>query len=295
MARFSTDLMGWNLDWGVKLTLSHVRAEGRIYPRLTFTFESRTPTPERRLRIAQLNVGLSFQNEILGMGWVREPGREVDSFGTDLTLVVPVTHHAIQFVQQYVRDHEIQFTLQFSGAIFARDDRPREKWQGPPELESGKWFFVPIQEINLVIIMARSDWVKYVLEQVGFGNYMLMEMPVPTVPDRKRWEDAIKHLTHAEQQFALGNDPGVFQYCRAMIESLGGYPKQIFAALGDEEKRQKIDALLDQTGKYFHAGRHVSKTGPQQGEFPVDHRDAEFALALAKFFLAYIAKLLPQS
>ncbi len=61
------------------------------------------------------------------------------------------------------------------------------------------------------------------------------------------------------------------------------------------EKRQKIDALLDQTGKYFHAGRHVSKTGPQQGEFPVDHRDAEFALALAKFFLAYIAKLLPQS
>ncbi len=291
MDRFSTDLMGWNLDWGVRLTLSHVRAEGRIHPRLMFTFESRTPARERRMRIVQLNVGLSFQNEVLGMGWSREPGREIDSFGTDLTFVVPLMHRAIHFVHEHVRDHEIQFTLQFSGATFARDDRPREKWQGAPEMESGKWFFNPIREANLVMNLAGSDWVKYVLEPVGFGNYILMEMPVPTVPDRKRWEDALTHLTQAEQQFALGNDPGVFQYCRAMIESLEGYPKRIFAALGDEEKRQKVDALLDQAGKYFHAGRHVSKTGPQQGEFPVDHRDAEFALALAKFFLAYVAKL----
>jgi hypothetical protein len=159
-------------------------------------------------------------------------------------------------------------------------------------MEPGKWFLAPIQDVNLVIGVARSDWLKNVLEPVGFGNYILMEMPVPAVPDRKRWENALAHLTQAEQQFALGNDPGVFQYCRAMIESLEGYPKQIFAALGDEEKRQKVDALLDQAGKYFHAGRHVSKAGPQEGEFPVDHRDAEFALALAKFFLAYIAKLL---
>ncbi len=127
---------------------------------------------------------------------------------------------------------------------------------------------------------------------MGLGSHVLMEMPVPVVPDRKRWEDALTHLARAEQQFASGNDPGVFQYCRAMIDSLEGYPKQIFSKLGDESKRQQIDELLNQTGKYFHAGRHVSKAGPQEGEFPVDHRDAEFALALAKFFLAYMAKLL---
>jgi hypothetical protein len=214
----------------------------------------------------------------------------------NLTFAVPITHHAISFVHERLRDHEIQFTLQFSGATFARDDRPKEKWQGgAPGMESGKWFFAPIQEVNLVIGVARSDWLKNVLEPVGFGNYTLMEMPVPAVPDRKRWENALTHLTHAEQQFALGNDPGVFQDCRAMIESLEGYPKQIFATLGDEEKRKKVDALLEQAGKYFHAGRHVSKAGPQEGEFSVDHRDAEFALALAKFFLAYIAKLVPQS
>ncbi len=296
MARFSTELMLWNLTWGIRLTLSHMRAEGRIYPRMVFTFDARTLIPEHKTRIAELNVGLSFQNEVLGTGWARELGREIDSFGTDLTFVVPVRHRAIHFVHEYVRDHEIQFTLQFSGAQFARDDRPREKWQGgTPEMEPGKWFFTPIREVNLVINMARSDWVKYVLEPVGFGDYILMEMPVPAVLDRKRWEDALTHLTQADQQFALGNDPGVFQYCRAVFESLEGFPKSIFAAVEDEEKRKSVDTLLKEAQQYFHSGRHVSETGPQQGMFPVDHRDAEFALALAKFFLAYIAKLVPQS
>jgi len=46
-----------------------------------------------------------------------------------------------------------------------------------------------------------------------------------------------------------------------MIESLEGYPKPIIAALGDQEKRQKVDALLEHAGKYFHAGRHVSTVG----------------------------------
>jgi len=41
-------------------------------------------------------------------------------------------------------------------------------------------FFVPIRETNLVINVPRSDWAKNVLEPVGFGNYILMEIPIPT-------------------------------------------------------------------------------------------------------------------
>ncbi len=290
MARFSTDLVLWNLPWGIRLTLSHVRAEGRIYPRVLFTFDARTLTPEQKVQIAQLNVGLSFQNEVLGTGWGREMGRELDSSDQSLTFAVPIVHHAIYFVHEHLQGHEIQFTLQFSGALHARDDRPREKWQGgAPGMEPGKWFFVPIRETNLVVNIPRSDWVKYVLEPVGFGNYVLMEMPVPSVPDQERWKTALGHLTQAGQQFALGNDPGVFQYCRAAFESLEGFPKSIFATVEDEEKRKSVDTLLKEAQQYFHSGRHVSE---QQGTFPVDHRDAEFALALARFFMAYIAKLL---
>jgi hypothetical protein len=156
-------------------------------------------------------------------------------------------------------------------------------------MQPGKWFLAPIRDTNLVVNIPRSDWVKYVLEPVGFGNYVLMEMPVPSVPDRERWRTALEHLTQAGEQFALGNDPGVFQYCRAAFESLEGFPKNIFAAVEDEEKRKSVDTLLKESQHYFHSGRHISETG---GMFPVDHRDAEFALALARFFMAYIAKLL---
>jgi hypothetical protein len=290
MARFSTDLVLWNLPWGLRLTFSYMRADGRISPRIVFTFDARTLIPEQRMQIAQLNVWLSFQNEVLAMGWVREVGRELDSSDQSLTFVVPITHPAIHFVLEHLRDHEIQLTLQFSGAMFARDDRPLAQWQGgTPGMQPGKWFLAPIRDTNLVVNIPRSDWVKYVLEPVGFGNYVLMEMPVPSVPDRERWRTALEHLTQAGEQFALGNDPGVFQYCRAAFESLEGFPKNIFAAVEDEEKRKSVDTLLKESQHYFHSGRHISETG---GMFPVDHRDAEFALALARFFMAYIAKLL---
>jgi hypothetical protein len=244
------------------------------------------------MQIAQLNVGLLFQNEVLGTGWAREAGQEIDHSDTGLTFAVPVTHQAIHFVNEYVRGHEIQFTLQFSGAVHARDDRPIEEWQGGrPGWESGKWFFAPIREVNLVIGVPRSDWVKNVLEPVEFGNYFLMEMPVPAVPDRKRWENALTHLAQAEQQFALGNDPGVFHNCRAAFEALEGFPKNIFAAVEDDKKREAVDTLLQTAQAFFHSGRHVSKAGPQEGLFPVDHRDAEFALVLARAFVIYIAKL----
>lgn len=51
--------------------------------------------------------------------------------------------------------------------------------------------------------------------------------------------------------------------------------------------------LLKQAKSYFNSGRHVSKSdSSQEGSFPVDHRDAEFALYLSRIFLAYTVKLL---
>ncbi len=133
MARFSTELMLWNLAWGIRLTLSQVRAEGRIYPRLVLTFDARTLIPECKVQIVQLKAGLSFQGEILGTGWAHEVGREIDSTDSALTFGVPLTHHAISFVNEHVRDHKIQFTLQFSGAVFARDDRPSRSGRVVPQ------------------------------------------------------------------------------------------------------------------------------------------------------------------
>ncbi len=146
------------------------------------------------------------------------------------------------------------------------------------------WEFAWIQQTPLSIYVPRSDWLKDVLEPIGVGNYVFSEIRVPKVPDRERSEKALKHLRDAEEQFRLGNDPGVFQSCRAVFEEgvLERAPKNIFAAVADEEKRKRGDQLLKEAVAYFHSGRHPSRTGPSQGEFPVDHRDAEFALSLLK-------------
>ncbi len=292
---FSIDLRASTLTW-INLTLSSVRAEGHIHPRMVLTFDARTPPEQhRQARIIQLTVGLSFQNELLGTGWAREPGREVGSFGTHLTFVVPLTRNAIRFVNERAQGHEIQLTLQFNGVIFAKDDRPEQEWEGLPVIDPGKWFFTPVEEANLGISIPRSSWIKDVLEKIGFGKYILFELPIPEVPDPKRWEKALAHLNSAEEQYALGNDPAVFQNCRAAFEALKGFPKNVFAAVEDDEKRKAVDTLLETAQHFFHSGRHVSKAGPQEGLFPVDHRDAEFALVLARAFMTYIAKLLVRS
>lgn len=290
---FSVDLNVSTLNW-IKLTLSSVRAAGRVSPRIVFTFEARTLQQQRQARIVQLDVVVSFvssQNEVLGMGGLRDSGRHVNSFGTTLSLVVPVTHNAIRFVNEHAQGHEIQLALQFNGTAFARDDKPEQAWEGLPVIEAGKWFFTPFQEANLGVNIPRSSWVKDVLEPIGFGKYILFEMPIPEVPDQKRWEKALAHLNSADAQYALGDDPGVFHNCRAAFEALKGFPKNVFATVEDDEKRTAVDTLLREAQQFFHSGRHVSKAGPQEGLFPVDHRDAEFALVLARAFLTYIAKL----
>ena len=61
--------------------------------------------------------------------------------------------------------------------------------------------------------------------------------------------------------------------------------------LPDGSKRSQLDHLFKEAGQFFHAGRHVSQSGPNQGTFDVSHADTEFALVLAKTLFAYYARL----
>jgi hypothetical protein len=58
------------------------------------------------------------------------------------------------------------------------------------------------------------------------------------------------------------------------------------------KKRDHLNIVLKNTKDFMHAGRHVSKQGQRIGEFDVDRRDADFALAQTKIWLVYIARLL---
>jgi hypothetical protein len=53
-----------------------------------------------------------------------------------------------------------------------------------------------------------------------------------------------------------------------------------------------MNNLMLQAGRYFHLGRHVAIEGEGQGSFPVNHRDARFALNLVKLLIAHTSQVL---
>jgi hypothetical protein len=279
----------------VELTYHSLYAVGRVQPRLGFNFHAQVPRHAATIttQIITSEIRLLLGAEVLGHGTKLETGDKltVDS-GRGIACEVFTSREAIHFIEEQFREHTLALTLSIWALLHVRDDGDAPPYNNHYQLH--EWFITPTKTLQLSIPIARSDWVKSILEPLGMGSYVLMEMPVPSIPNRGDWEKALALLEKAEEQHALGNDPGVFSHCRGVFEAIQGAPKHIFDKIPDEHKRTAVDNLLKQAVDYFQHGRHVSKTGPQQGEFAVDHRDAEFALGLAKMFLAYCAKILEE-
>ncbi len=292
----SVDLESGGQRWVYLFQGSFHNAQGRISPRLTFGFQAKTQHEAIQARILQLDASLTIANdyEVLGYGSVQDVGKVIRHRETQLFVDVHVGREAIEYIHERFRQSTASLVLRFDGLLLVRDDRPSTEPGRQGELPRDEWHYAPLDPIrnNAWITLHKSEWLDRVLQPLGFGQHILLDIPVPAVPEQDRYQKALARLRAADEQFARGDDPAVFASCYAAFEGLEGFPKRIFDAIEDEGKRRKVDELLKQTNAYFHAGRHVSKSGPQQGEFPVDHRDAEFALAQAKLLLSYIAKLL---
>lgn len=282
------------ISW-VELTFNSLYAGGRVQPRLGFHFRAQVPrhAPKVTAQIITSEIRLLLGTEVLGHGTMLETGNKltVDSSG-GISCEVFTSREAIHFIEEQFRQHTLALTLSIWALLHVRDDGDTPPYNKQYQLH--EWFIAPTKTLQLSIPIARSDWVKSILEPLGMGSYVLMEMPVPSIPNRGDWEKALILLKQAEEQYAIGSDPSVFSHCRAIFEAIQGAPKHIFDKIPDDGKRHAVDDLLKQAVDYFHLGRHVSQGGPQQGEFPVDHRDAEFALGLAKMLLAYCAKILDE-
>jgi hypothetical protein len=97
----------------------------------------------------------------------------------------------------------------------------------------------------------------------------------------------------AETRNHEGNDPDVLRYCHDALQAVSpSNPKGIVPAIADDAKRQQLDEALHHFRDFLQNGRHPQKTGANAGRYDVDHRDAQFALAMRKVWLVYIARLL---
>ena len=288
----SSTLLSDGITSWVKLALSHVSAQGQVLPRLVVSLEASATRERIEAEIHHLTGELFHDRELLGKGAL--PPAVVSSFGTQLTLEVPVARDALHFVQQTLRGDAVDLRLEFTGLLRVRHDLPQGEQYRPSSPPQGEWGFVAIgqgRHAELRFQISRSDWFKRVLEPTGVNDYLLAEIRIPKAHRGQGWRNALDHLHDAERHFIIGNDAEVFFKCRAALEALPGAPKRTFDFIGNATKRQRIDELAKQFVDYLHTGRHVERSPGEQGKFPVDRRDAEFALALTKVMLAYASSL----
>jgi hypothetical protein len=267
-----------------------VHGRGRVAPRLAFTMNARTTRQNMTAQIHLLRAELLVGGERLGQDMLT--GEYLSPGDTQLTVEIPVDRPMLEYFDQLAVDGQVNASLRLSGWLRAQDnntDLPQYASRPQP----GEWVFERFghaSQTELLFRIARSDWFSQVLEPLGTVDYFFTEIAVPRGDNPLRQSG--NHLRSAERAYREGNDPQVFSSARAVIDALPGAKTEIFVGLEFKREREALDDLLRSAGVYFHLGRHTADEGPLQGEFPVDHGDAAFALNLARLILAQTARIL---
>jgi hypothetical protein len=271
----------------LKLAARGVRGEGKLLPRLVFEMETRTPRERMQTHIQHLRARLLIAGEVAGTG--SASGIIVGPYGNSASIEIPISPNALDYAEAQLTNDRLYLTLAFSGVLWSKDDNTdRPPYASRPS--PGEWTAVPFggsAVTSLDFEIARSDWYSRIREPLGTLRYLFVELPLPKTghPLRK----AAERLRDAEQALTAGDEPGVFLHCRGAVDALPGSPKNIFDGLSDAREADALDALVMAAGTYLHRGRHVDRSGSQQGDFPVTGRDARFALNLTKVLISHVA------
>lgn len=282
-------------DW-VKLQYvpGSISGAGHVLPRLGFNLQASPVRDQSEVHLVSLDADLLLDYEVLGRGQIVSWLGRLTKEGT-LTVEVPLSRDGLAYIADKRPTGDLDLTLRLRGLLHVRhqlDDLQRNTGWEKGERRDVPFGMGPID--NLLVQIPRSDWVTKVLEPIGTTHYIMSVIEVPKECSRRPgWEAAVARLDDAERQYGLGDDPGVFLQCRGMLDALPGAKQDIFAKVPEAQKRTDLDKLVQVAGNYFHRGRHVANDGDQQGDFPVDHRDAGFALGLAKLILAYASAVVP--
>jgi hypothetical protein len=271
-----------------------VFARGSVRPRLFITLYAATTREKRFVDVHMLRGTLIFENEQLGEGFIT--GLKLNYVDRPLTLELPISREALQYVTDRVTGERIDFILELSGwmEVFREvtEDDPAFVGESPAPGEHG---FIAVGgggHGQVRMQMARGDWFTQVMEPVGTLSYVVTEIPLPKGAATTVFQPVLGHLREAERSYATGDDAGVFFRCRAALEALPGAPKDIFDGLADRTLAERMNALTKESVDYLHRGRHTQKEGEQRGEFAVDHADALFALAMTRLLIAQSSRLL---
>ncbi len=262
----------------LRVTFEQIRGDGRVIPVIIVVAQMATLVEEVRVIPFHMTAKLQLGNDVIGQGGLRRCGREIRVYPSQVEFELQTTQRAINFVNEQFREDYLNFSLIFDLLVQHTNDKTNQNR------------IIKTADSGLSFRVSRLDWLKQVLEPIKYADFTLIELPVPQVPNREQWTKALNHIDEAEAQYRTGNDPGVFSRCYAAYEAIKPVEKHL-ESVANEDKRNAIKSMFDNMRRFYNKGRHVEKAGAESGEFPVDHRDAEFAIYLIKSSVAYLAKL----
>lgn len=278
-----------NKAW-VLLDADRVTGQGTIAPRLCFQMRARTPRERMAVEIHLMRAELAIGQERLGEGFLT--GIPLAHGERSITIDIPISRPALDYLEAVSPAERVDLELRLTGWLRGKDgNEDGRRFVGDPA--PGEWVFQHFGEARQTTLpfeVARSDWFTHVLQPIGTVQYVSTEIKLTDADPALR--AAVSQIAEAERAYSSGNDPAVFLHCRAAIDALPGAKQEIFASLSDKQEAEALNSLMLQAGRYFHLGRHVAPEGSKQGTFPVDHRDARFALNLVKLLIAHTSTVL---
>ncbi len=150
------------------------------------------------------------------------------------------------------------------------------------------------------IKVPQSEWIQ-ILEDFNYGNYKIIEMPLPRLPQGTNLDKAIGHLEQAHRKFNDGEYDDVLVDCRDAVEEIHAVLKSIekkdkllrgkFTDILGSEKEKRIEDLRSSFKLYVDLGGH--KVIPEVKD--IDRTDAELAILCAHELVNFYAKRLAKS
>ncbi|MHB8296630.1 MAG: hypothetical protein ACYDH5_18870 [Acidimicrobiales bacterium] len=289
--------VGGGRAWAT-LELRSIGGLGRLNPRLQMYFTARSAS-YTQVVLEDMTLRLEYHQELIGES--RVTGVHVLYVQSQVTFEVVTSQRLLRHITAGVQPTAtvVQFDARLSGLALVSLDQnyPTSSGFGVLATDPGPGESKRLTVSNgmpSTLQVPRAEWYERVLAQTRNEQYRYLEIALPK-DDRAlgaEWTSAVNHLVQAEQAYATGDDPAVFLYLRAALDSLPGAKQNILDAIGDINKRQDLDALLNKAGKFLHDGRHVAADGTQLGTFPVDHLDAAFAMDLMRVLLSHLSLML---
>jgi hypothetical protein len=230
----------------------------------------------------------------IGAGFLESGGRELSpkSSGAPWQIVIPLSPYQLQKIEEMRNGKDLFLNVEFFCTVGLRIDTPQKVitdiMRIAVRVDNYSSDYCPFK-------VAQSDWVK-TLKDLGYGDYVLCEIPLRGVPARAKLKKALAHLEDAWEHLSNGNDKETLMSCYRAFVCLANQagmtdPNQqafekILAAIEDEKKRKRLELLMSYVCRFFALSRH------EEGQEPVsfNRRDSEYAVILAQATLAYLAK-----